>query len=437
MSTAAKQTVSETVSETGEGSSRERASRDGDVRAVPHGALLTKIERGDPTRGPRNGSNDFDLDAMAPRSDGRPVRAVPRWIERLLRIPLPAKLVGANVLLLVVAASTALVVRHRELSTGPIITVVIVAYVVALLLNTGLVMLAVRPLRVLEKTVDMIWHGDLDARVPTSLLADRHVTRVARMFNILLDGLVADRARTRRLAAEIIDAGDRERAAISRELHDSAAQSLAALAMQLGVAVRAIDDDLPGVLRERIEGARTLANSTLEEIRMLAHTMHPRVLDDLGLTAALKRLARETTDHAALHVTSAEEGTVLVAVTVTGAVDEALSAPIKSVLYRVAQEAVQNARRHAAPRHIEIHLEISTDSVTLEIKDDGSGFDPARKLREGTGIGLFTMRERVALVGGELRIASRTGGGTSVIALIPLQESHSPSPSPSSVATQT
>ena len=170
---------------------------------------------------------------------------------------------------------------------------------------------------------------------------------------------------------------------------------------------------------------------------MLAHTMHPRVLDDLGLTAALKRLARETTDHAALHVTSAEEGTVLVAVTVTGAVDEALSAPIKSVLYRVAQEAVQNARRHAAPRHIEIHLEISTDSVTLAIKDDGSGFDPARKLREGTGIGLFTMRERVALVGGELRIASRTGGGTSVIALIPLQESHSPSPSPSSVATQT
>src|SRR6185437_8060777 len=180
MSAAAKQTVSET----------DHGRRpEGEIRPVPHGALLTRLERGDAARPrfPNRGMDDASEPAMR-QANGQTVRRVPVWIERLLRIPLPVKLVGANVLLLIVAAATALVLRHRELSSAPLLTVVIVAYLVALLLNTGLVMLAVRPLRVLEKTVDTIWHGDLDARVPTSLLADRHVTRVARMFNILLDG---------------------------------------------------------------------------------------------------------------------------------------------------------------------------------------------------------------------------------------------------------
>ena len=430
MSAVAKQPVSESGQEERPEIARQgSALPEGEIRPVPHGALLTKLERGEQSRrGFPDRGTDFEAELTMRQADGQSVRRVPLWIERLLRIPLPVKLVGANVLLLVVAATTALVVRHRELSTGPVLTVVIVAYLVALLLNTGLVMLAVRPLRVLEKTVDTIWHGDLDARVPTSLLADRHVTRVARMFNILLDGLVADRARTRRLATEIIDAGDRERAAISRELHDSAAQSLAALAMQLSVAARSIDDAPPDMLRERIEGARTLANSTLEEIRMLAHTMHPRVLDDLGLIAALKRLARETTDRSASYATTGRDSAIVVDVTAMEGSDEALPAPVKSVLYRVAQEAVRNARRHAAPKHVAIRLEAGAKSVTLEVTDDGRGFDPAAKQRDQTGIGLFTMRERVALVDGEFRVSSRPGGGTSVVASVPLHESSSANP---------
>ncbi len=430
MSAAAKQTASEPEQGERQEIAREGSARPaGEIRPVPHGALLTRLERGDqPRRSFLDRGTDFGSERALRQADGQSIRRVPLWIERLLRIRLPVKLVGANVLLLVLAATTALVVRHRELSTGPVLAVVLVAYLVALLLNTGLVILAVRPLRVLEKTVDTIWHGDLDARVPTSLLADRHVTRVARMFNILLDGLVADRARTRRVATEIINAGDRERAAISRELHDSVAQSLAALAMQLSAAARSIDDATPGMLRDRIEGARTLANSTLEEIRMLAHTMHPRVLDDLGLVAALKRLARETTDHSANYATTGQDGAIAVDVVAMEGSDEALSPPVKSVLYRVAQEAMQNARRHGSPKHVAIRLEVTAESVTLKITDDGRGFDPAAKQREQTGIGLFTMRERVALVDGEFHVSSRPGGGTSVVASIPLHESSSANP---------
>jgi signal transduction histidine kinase len=348
---------------------------------------------------------------------------VPGWIEQLLRIPLPLKLVGANILLLVAAAATALVLRQRELNTAPVLAVVIVAFVAALLINTGLVMLAVRPIRVLEKTVNTLWRGDLAARVPASLLADRHVARVGRMFNILLDGLVADRARTRRLATELIGAADRERAAVARELHDSAAQSLAALVMQLGVASRAGSDTPREDLQEKIETARLLATSTLEEVRLLAHTMHPRVLDDLGLVAALRRLARENTNHLAGVAESGNEA--LVEVITTDGSDETIPAVAASVLYRVAQEAVNNARHHASASRIEIRLQATADIATLQVVDDGCGFDSDTAPDAQTGIGLFTMRERVSLVEGKFQIRSRTGFGTSVIASIPVHSASS------------
>ncbi|MGI8509921.1 MAG: sensor histidine kinase [Gemmatimonadaceae bacterium] len=343
---------------------------------------------------------------------------MPRWIEQLLRIPLSMKLIGANVFLLIAATAAGIIVRGHEISTVPILVVVSAAFVTALLVNVALVSLAVRPIHLLEKTVDTIWRGDLEARVPTSLVADRHFARVARMFNIMLDGLVADRARTRRLAAELINAGDRERAAMSRELHDSTAQSLAALAMQLSIAAQITDNSPREVLKERLESARLLATTTLEEVRLLAHTMHPRVLDDLGLVAALRRLARETSAHAANH--DKTQDTLRVQVVAGESSDDRIPPAAASVLYRVAQEAVQNACRHATPSHIEIRVSIDVDSATLEVTDDGIGFDPDSAGLNQTGIGLFTMRERVALVDGELRLTSRQGFGTSVVASVPL-----------------
>lgn len=408
MSVAGKQTVRE----------EEMAVKPGQAfRPISHGALMTRLERG-PSAARFGDMGENAPDSIAAKPDG--AARIPGWLERLLRIPLPVKLVGANALLLAAAAAAALLVRRHELSNGPLLTVLIVAFLAALLLNVGLVMLAVRPLRVLEKTVDTIWHGDLGARVPVSLLADRHVTRVARMFNILLDGLVADRARTRRLATELINASDKERAAISRELHDSAAQSLAALVMQLSVAVQTSDNATRDVIRARLEDARALATNTLEEVRLLAHTMHPRVLDDLGLVAALRRLARDTTDHAASYAQSSDAASIIVDVVADECSDSAIPAPAKSVLYRVAQEAVNNARRHAAPKHIEIRLRSDAGSVILEVVDDGVGFNPAAERNENAGIGLFTMRERVALVDGEFHISSRPGGGTSVLASVPV-----------------
>lgn len=379
---------------------------EGDYGAAPTSpagrapALLTKLERG---RRQASLVSDWDV-----------ATGLPKWVEGLLRIPLPMKLAGANAFLLIAATATAIVVRNRELNAAPVLIVVSAAFLIALLVNIVLVNLAVRPMTILEKTVDTIWHGDLDARVPSSLLADRHVARVGRMFNILLDGLLADRARARRLAAELISAGDRERAAVSRELHDSTAQSLAALVMQLGALAHDADATPVGKLMERLDGARALAATTLEEVRLMAHTMHPRVLDDLGLVAAVRRLVRESIAHA-----SSPDGMTAEVVAVEG-IDEDIRAAQASVLYRVAQEALQNVLRHAAASHVEIHIWVDDDTARIEIVDDGVGFDPDAARPERLGIGLFAMRERVALMDGDLHISSSAGAGTSVLASVPL-----------------
>ena len=321
-----------------------------------------------------------------------------------------AKIAGANLVLLIVATATVIDVQGGALARLGDVWLVIAAVVVALVINTTLVILAVRPLHVIESTVDRIWQGDFSARVPVSRLADRDAARMARTFNMLLDSIVADRERLRRLAAEVIGAADAERAAISRELHDSVAQEVAALVMQLSVIVRSAETAPRDQLQQAAEEVRKAATSSLEEIRMLAHTMHPRVLDDLGLVAALRRLARET-----LRIGSGDVEVI------ADDIDETnLPASVKSVLYRVAQEAVQNARRHARAHRIVITLETADDLVTLQVRDDGPGFDVEVALAAATGIGLVSMQERVAIVNGSLRITSAPGMGTLVTAAVPL-----------------
>src|SRR5207253_409643 len=127
-------------------------------------------------------------------------------------------------------------------------------------------------------------------RVGSSAVADRAMKRIGTTFNLLLAGLVADRTRMRALATAVIDAGDRERASLARELHDSTAQQLAALVLQLSAAARETADP---TVAERLDTMREQAKATLEEVRLLSHTVHPRVLDDLGLAAALRKLGRE------------------------------------------------------------------------------------------------------------------------------------------------
>ena len=321
-----------------------------------------------------------------------------------LRVPLTIKLLGANVFAL--ALVVAVVFAHPPVL--PSIGVVILAVIGGMIVFGGLAAVALLPLREIEAVASRVWRGDFGARVDASPVADRDIKRIGTTFNLLLDGLVTDRSRVQELATALIDAGDRERASLARELHDSTAQQLAGLVLQLSAAAR---DSTDRVLAQRLEMIREQAKATLEEVRLLSHTVHPRVLDDLGLAAALKKLGREVGEASQLEVD------------VIATDDRNVPPTAAAALYRVAQAAVHNVVKHARAQHVELRLTATPGEndgrAVLEVSDDGAGFDVADAERRRPGMGLFTMRERVALAGGRFDIESSPGAGTRIIASIP------------------
>lgn len=319
-----------------------------------------------------------------------------------LRVPLAAKLVGAN--LLVVTAVVAV-----GIASGAHVGAVAVTGMLAIVvLHLILVAVALRPIRELEGVASRVWHGDYGARVGRSRTADNEVLRIGSMFNILLDGLAADRARMRALATDVIEAGERERAALARELQDTTAQHVAALLFELSAAARDASDP---VLAQRLAAARDAAESILEEVRLLSNTVHPAVLDDLGLEAALRKLARDASHGNAIDFD--------VDADVGGA---RLPRNVEAALYRVAQEAVRNATRHASPNRVRILLRRQPAAALLEVRDDGTGFDlTAIEQRLGRDArGIAAIRERLSLVDGWVEIKTATGNGTTVTATVPL-----------------
>ncbi len=331
---------------------------------------------------------------------------LPPWLRSVLRVPLLVKLIGASLLVGVVLAG---VVIHQTAGAiqDRLLMVLFASLGVSLVVNVLLVALALRPLNALEQTAERVWRGDFDARVPPSPLADRDMARLGSILNLLLDSLVHERRRMRDLAAQVIDAQDAERSRIARELHDSTAQTLTAVTLQLSAVAR----ECEGVVAaERMEMVRSLAQSALEEVRMLAVSVYPRVLDDLGLPAALDWLSRQTHEEGHLEV--------IASIDVDGV---RFSRSTASALYRVAQEALRNVQRHANATRAILSLHVEGDSAVLEVADDGTGFDLADAETRRPGMGLFAMRERLELVGGDATIDTAPGMGTTVRARVPLQ----------------
>jgi signal transduction histidine kinase len=147
---------------------------------------------------------------------------------------------------------------------------------------------------------------------------------------------------------------------------------------------------------------------TLSEVRTLSHNVHPRVLDDLGLASALDSLARRTRDGTGMAVNLATDVRAIVPQTVA------------SVLYRVAQEAIRNAVRHSGASEVQVTLRVDEGSASLDVRDDGTGFEVAAAESSANGMGLFLMRERVALVDGQFEVDGHAGPGTRVRATVPL-----------------
>lgn len=277
-----------------------------------------------------------------------------------------------------------------------------------LLVNALVLRAAFLPLQRLEETADAVRRGD-DRRAPHSLLSDPTIARLTDTFNAMLEAQAGQRAQLAALSSRTIDAQEEERRRIARELHDETAQELTALLVRIRLAA---DGSREPATRERLAALRAATARALEGVRRLARELRPTILDDLGLTEAVRAYAHDTAARGGLRVTVQANGP-------TGRLD-----PTRElVLYRVVQEALTNVAKHAGARAAEVTLAREPGAVIATIVDNGRGFAPATlpaATLTGQGLGLLGMRERLALIGGELEIDAQPGGGTRVRATVPL-----------------
>ena len=209
--------------------------------------------------------------------------------------------------------------------------------------------------------------------------------------------------------ARIQATADEERRRIERDLHDGAQQRLVALRIKLELAAERIDGTDHGSA-ELIRRLGTELDDTLEEVRSLARGIYPSPLADWGLVEGLRSAAR----HAAVPTT----------VLATG-VRERYPREIESAAYFCCLEAVQNVAKHATGATVAVIELADNGALRFEVRDDGAGFD---ERAAAAGVGLMSMRDRLAAVGGELAIVSSPGQGTRVVGRIPLAAETQPSP---------
>ena len=200
-------------------------------------------------------------------------------------------------------------------------------------------------------------------------------------------------AKLRLMARQVVQSQEEERAHLARELHDGTSQTLVAGKLLIESAVDQIErsgQPVPAPLPQ----ALNRINNALHEVRHLSHSLRPALLDTLGLPAALAHLGSEFGTHAGLHIDTHVEGP-----------EADLPDHVKTVLFRVAQEALTNVAKHARADQVDLTLSFEPDQIELRVNDNGRGFDTAAVLAHPTqGIGLRNMRERLASVGGRFEV---------------------------------
>jgi PAS domain S-box-containing protein len=219
--------------------------------------------------------------------------------------------------------------------------------------------------------------------------------------------LKESRQELRALAGRLMNAEEEERKRISRELHDDLSQKLALLSFDTASLLQKLPPTVDQ-MKEQLRDLQTRVVQLSQDVRQISHRLHPSVLEDLGLAAALNELCEEI---------SAREG--IEAAFEQDAVPGDLPVNVASCLYRVAQEALHNVLKHAHANQVHLKLRGSSGGIQLSIRDTGAGFD-LEEVSLRHGLGIVSMKERVRLVQGEFAIHSQPGRGTEVRILVPL-----------------
>ena len=201
-----------------------------------------------------------------------------------------------------------------------------------------------------------------------------------------------------------IEGEEKERQRLSRELHDGIGQYLISVKMKLESLLYLDEVEV----KEKISRLRTDFDEILDEIRRISNNLMPSVLEAFGVVFAIRNLCVETSEQTGLKISLDFQGDF-----------ESLNTTIKTYLFRIAQEALNNIVKHAGASQVEINLERTKDDVLLKIRDDGKGFN-LQEIKGGTGHGMNNMRERVNLLKGEIEIESHENKGTEITIGIPV-----------------
>jgi two-component system sensor histidine kinase UhpB len=301
-------------------------------------------------------------------------------------------------------AAIACVVGFAAALIGVDVAVAVAIGLIAVALSLIVNLAVLRPrFAPLEKVIEDMEKVDLSRpgqALPESIDGvgeTEEVERIELAFLRMMRRLEAER---RRAGGAALRAQEQERARVARDLHDEVNQSLTGLLLRL----EAVREEAPAELEPKLAETKGLANQAMQELLSLARQLRPTALDDLGLTAAI-----------AGQVEQVGRGEAEAELTTEGDFSD-LAEDVQLVVYRVAQEALNNAARHSGAERIIVSLRRAGSGVELTVADDGRGFAFEQSER---GLGIGGMRERALLVGGELTIESRPDQGTTVQLSIP------------------
>ncbi|RLQ96809.1 sensor histidine kinase [Falsibacillus albus] len=256
-----------------------------------------------------------------------------------------------------------------------------------------------RRLRSLQETIDR---------------AEKLVSQITIVLNYLLSDMrqvgqaLEDAKQKQDFGLKIIEAQEDERKRLSREIHDGPAQMLANVLMRSDLIERVYRENGAREALNEVNSLKHMVRSALYEVRRIIYDLRPMALDDLGLVPTLKK-----------YLYTIEEYNKMTSIIFTNIGNESRLPPKYEVaLFRLIQESVQNAMKHAQAKEIHVKLEIRKNHVLVVVKDNGKGFDLNEK-KQGS-FGLMGMKERVELLDGEISIDSKIGTGTVIVIQVPM-----------------
>jgi signal transduction histidine kinase len=248
--------------------------------------------------------------------------------------------------------------------------------------------------RVRERTAELAETN----RLLTDQIAERELAETA---------MQKSQRELRILSGRLLSAEEHERKRIAVELHDGIGQALSAIKFGMENLLRYPEERVSKASLDTLKALIPLTRQTIEEVRRICKDLRPSILDDLGIMATIGWFCREFESlYSAIHIDRLFDVT-----------EKEIPDRLKTVIYRILQEALNNVAKHSAASRVQVHLKRSDSSIRLVVADNGSGFDLDQvlslKSRE-RGIGLASMRERAELTGGDFQVISAPGSGTQI-----------------------